>query len=340
MILNKNYYKIFNFWLVSLLISVSVMITIGGITRLTGSGLSITEWEMFKGILPPLTNTDWDSYFLSYKQIPQYKLVNSNMTLSEFKIIFYWEYIHRILGRFIGLLFIIPFVFFLSKKIISSQYIFKLWFIFLLILLQGFIGWYMVSSGLVNNVSVSHYRLALHLCFAFIILGSLLWIYMNFVKRTNSNFLDISNKNLLIKIFIFLLFCQIIMGAFVSGLDAGNLYQTWPLMNDSYFPDDVKLIKYFDIFDFKNHSLVQFFHRNLAYIIFLLSILIGYKIFKYKKKHLYKSFNYFFSIILIQVLLGILTLLSGLNIYLALAHQFSSILLLISTFNLYHYSIK
>jgi len=340
MILNKYYYKSFNLWLISLLASIIIIIIVGGITRLTGSGLSITEWEIFKGILPPLNNADWENYFLLYKKIPQYKLINLNMSLSEFKVIFYWEYIHRILGRLIGLIFLIPFLFFISKKIIDAEHLIKFWIIFSLILTQGFIGWYMVSSGLVNNVSVSHYRLALHLCFAFIILGSLLWNYLNLIKSEEKKFFINRNNDFLIKIFIFLLFFQIIIGAFVSGLDAGNLYQTWPLMNESYFPDDVKIIKLLDIFNFKNHSLVQFFHRNLAYIIFIISVLIGYRIFKYKKKYLYTSFNYFFSIILFQILLGIFTLISGLNFYLAIAHQFSSILLLISTFYLYHNSIK
>ena len=197
----------------------------------------------------------------------------------------------------------------------------------------------MVKSGLVNNVSVSHYRLSMHLSLAFIILSSLVWIYMNYVRGSEKLFFN-KNKNILsIQILFALIFCQIILGAFVSGLDAGKIYQTWPLMNSSFFPDDVVFVKLIDYLNFNNHSLVQFFHRNLAYIIFFLSIYIGFKIFKINNRQLLKTYLIFFIIILLQIFLGIMVLLSGAHLYLASLHQISSIFLIISSLNLYHRSI-
>ena len=197
----------------------------------------------------------------------------------------------------------------------------------------------MVKSGLVNNVSVSHYRLSLHLSLAFIILSSLVWIYMNYVRKTYKLFFIKNNNFLSIQILFILIFFQIIIGAFVSGLDAGKIYQTWPLMNSTYFPNDTLFVKLSDYFDFNNHSLVQFFHRNLAYIIFILTIYIGFKIFNKKNIHLLNAYIIFFIIVLIQIILGITVLLSGVNLYLASLHQISSIFLVISSLNLYHRSI-
>ena len=155
------------------------IIIIGGLTRLTNSGLSITEWELFKGILPPLNSIVWNEYFNEYKKIPQYKILNYNMSLNEFKIIFYWEYFHRLLARFIGLFFLIPLIlFYISKKIKKNIYKF-MFFNFFLIVFQGFVGWYMVKSGLTDDITVSHYRLAIHLTIAFLIISSIFWLILN-----------------------------------------------------------------------------------------------------------------------------------------------------------------
>ena len=162
---NIKYHKIVSNWLLTSIILVFLMIMVGGLTRLTNSGLSITEWELFKGIFPPLTNKNWITYFELYKTIPQFSLVNPLMTLEEFKVIFYWEYFHRLFGRIIGLFYILPLIFFTYKKILDKNYLIILYLVFGLILFQGFLGWYMVESGLVNKVSVSHYRLSLHLFF-------------------------------------------------------------------------------------------------------------------------------------------------------------------------------
>ena len=210
-------------WMITLLLMIVLIILVGGLTRLTDSGLSITTWELFVGTLPPLTNDKWIEYFNLYKAIPEYKEQNFNMTLNEFKIIFWWEWAHRQLGRLIGLTVLLPMIYFTIKNgfLILKEYS----IIFFLVCFQGFIGWYMVSSGLVERVDVSHYRLSLHLFTAFIILSLVFW---KFLKLTNIRINQINIKLNLIKFFLLLLFLQLIIGAFVSGMDAGKIYNTWP----------------------------------------------------------------------------------------------------------------
>ena len=190
---------LFMFWLYLSLSLIFLLIIIGGLTRLTNSGLSIIEWELFKGILPPLNETDWNSYFNKYKTIPQYKLLNYNMKIEEFKTIFYWEYAHRLLARFIGLFFFIPLIFFYFSKKIKKKYINICFFIFTLIIFQGAIGWYMVKSGLVHDITVSHYRLSIHLTAAIIIISSIFWLILNIQKREDKNFLSFSKITYFIK---------------------------------------------------------------------------------------------------------------------------------------------
>ena len=309
----------------------------GGLTRLTDSGLSITKWEVFTGILPPLNQEQWDRYFSEYKLIPQYVYLNSNMSLEEFKFIFFWEYFHRILGRLVGLLFFLPFIYLIFKRVLDKYLTQRLSIISLLILLQGFIGWYMVKSGLVEDVTVSHYRLSLHLVTAFIIFSSLIWIYMGHYHNENKIFFQINSNFIFFKLLLLLIFFQILIGAFVSGLDAGKIYQTWPLMNGNYFPSDNFLD---NIFNFKDPSFVQFLHRNIAYVILVLSIYSGIFIYKNKIRELYKAYLFFILIIISQILLGISVLLSGVNIYFASLHQISSIFLVVSSLSLYFRSIR
>ena len=335
---NKKYDKLFTSWLIALILLIALMIVVGGLTRLTDSGLSITQWELFSGILPPFNNQDWIYYFNLYKEIPEYKLQNYSMTMSEFKIIFWWEWAHRFLGRVIGLATIIPLLYFSFKFEIKK--LLNLYIIFFLICFQGFIGWYMVSSGLVDRVDVSHYRLSIHLLIAFIILASLFWNFLNIVNNKNKKFFLNKSNFISIKILIFLIFSQIVFGAFVSGLDAGKIYQTWPLMNDSYIPNDVNFSNYNEFLNFNDRSVVQFFHRNLAYIIFLLIIFIGFTIRKFNKINLFKEYNYLLIFVLIQIFLGILALLTNLNMIVASLHQISSIFLIIVSINFYYKSIN
>ena len=341
MIVNKiENTRLLKYWLLSLISLVILMIVIGGLTRLTDSGLSITQWELFSGLLPPLNINEWEIYFNLYKEIPQYKLINSNMSLSEFKIIFFWEYIHRMLGRLIGLAFILPFGYFILKSVISKAQTKLFLGIFSLILFQGFVGWYMVESGLTNNVSVSHYRLSLHLTLAFIILTCLIWNYLNLISGNNKIFFSSFFAFDYYKTILFLLFIQVILGAFVSGLDAGKIYQTWPLMGDSFFPNDFIISKITDVFNFNSHSWVQFLHRINAYIILLIILILGYKIIKNKKSDLLKSYHFVLAGIIIQSLLGIITLISNLNMTIASLHQVSSIFLVIVSINLYYKSLN
>ena len=309
-------------WLISMYWIVFTMIIVGGLTRLTDSGLSITKWQLFSGFLPPLNHEDWISYFTLYKEIPEFKLQNYNMKLQEFKIIFWWEWGHRFLGRLIGISFLIPLIYFSFK--IKFYKLINLYLIFLLICFQGFIGWYMVKSGLVERVDVSHFRLSIHLFIAFLILSLIFW---NYLKIKNIKNIKIKMNSFIPFSFLVLVFIQIIIGAFVSGTDAGKIYNSWPYMGNEYFPDDNIYIDLFKLSAFSDPSLVQFIHRNLAYTIGIFYLLIFYKIYKNKMRELYKSINFLGFFIILQIILGILTILNGAQISIASMHQISSIFL-------------
>ena len=321
-LIQSKYRNFISKWLLFMFFLISAMILVGGLTRLTDSGLSITEWEFFKGFLPPLNNNSWNFYFDAYKQIPEYKLQNFTMTLDEFKIIFWWEWAHRFFGRIIGIVYLIPLIFFSIK--VGFKNMMNFHFIFLLICFQGFLGWYMVQSGLVDNVDVSHFRLSIHLLFAFVILALILWNYfiINHDEKYEKKLIKYLPEFLLILIFI-----QIIIGAFVSGMDAGKIYNSWPLMGNSYFPDDNKILNLFRISAFSDPSLVQFIHRNLAYLITFIYLILIVIVYKKKIYKLFKPINVLGLIILLQIILGILTVLTGASIFIASLHQFSSILL-------------
>ena len=339
-VLRKEYLKFINYWLISLLIFIAIIVIVGGLTRLTDSGLSITTWDVVSGILPPLNSNEWEKVFNLYKEIPQFYLLNQSMTLNEFKVIYYWEYFHRVLGRILGLLFLLPFIYIYFKKILNNNYNWNFFVLFLLILLQGTVGWYMVKSGLVENTTVSHFRLAVHLNLALILFSAIFWYYLNINSKVNKIFFDFKKRNILPKIFILFIFLQITFGAFTSGLDAGKVYQTWPLMNNYFFPDDIPLNTLSISQIFNEPSFVQFIHRNLAYIIFLYVLTMSFLIFYKKEKYMYKSTYFLLSMIFIQVFLGILTLLSGAMIWIASLHQVSTILLLISSIYFYYNSFK
>ena len=313
-------------WLLFMFLIISIMIIVGGLTRLTDSGLSITEWELFAGFLPPLSENDWNKYFDLYKKIPEFKLQNYDMTMNEFKVIFWWEWIHRFLGRFIGISFLIPLIYF--TYLTSFKKMFNLYLIFILICFQGFIGWYMVSSGLVDRVDVSHYRLAVHLMIAFIILSLIFWNYLDLKSLITPD--KKINFNIAL-FFLIILFIQISIGAFVSGMDAGTIYNTWPKMGSNFFPDDNNISNLLSLSAFNDASLVQFIHRNLAYLIIVVYFFIFFKIYSNQIKRLYRPINFVGIFLIIQVILGIFTLLNGAQIYLASMHQISSIFLVSSS---------
>ena len=322
---NKQLNNAVCIWLVFMFWLIVFMIIIGGLTRLTDSGLSITKWQLFSGILPPLNQVQWLNYFDLYKQIPEFELQNYSMTLKEFKIIFWWEWIHRILGRLIGLSFLLPLIYF--SFLLKVKKLINLYFIFALICLQGFVGWYMVSSGLVDRVDVSHYRLSVHLLIAFLILSLIYWNYLKLKKLVLSN----QKINFFLPfILLFLVYCQIVVGAFVSGMDAGKIYNSWPLMGSSYFPDDNTFSNLFTKEAFDDPSLVQFVHRNLAYLILFYYFYILFIILKNKNTSFYPIIKVIGGLLILQVVLGILTLLFGAQIVIASMHQISSIFLVSS----------
>ena len=326
---NKNIY--ISNWLLLITFLVGIMIIVGGLTRLTDSGLSITKWDLISGIVPPLSLIDWEKSFSLYKETPEYNLINSSMTLEQFKTIYWWEYIHRLLGRFIGLLYLLPLFYFSFKKSLKKNTLMSLYIILALIFFQGFVGWYMVKSGLTERVDVSHYRLALHLILAFIIFILLLWNYLDY-KNHQKSFHNKSLPSYVPILFLLIVLVQICVGAFVSGLDAGQIYQSWPLMNYSYFPDDSSLIDLFSVKAFETPSIVQFIHRNIAYFIILLFFLIMIIVYKNKDfAYLRNTTILIFIILFFQTLLGILTVLSGAQIFLASMHQLGSIFLVASS---------
>jgi cytochrome c oxidase assembly protein subunit 15 len=311
-------------WLYLSLFLLIILINIGGLTRLTDSGLSITKWEIITGIFPPLTDLDWNNYFDEYKKIPEYKKVNYEITLNEFKYIFWWEYIHRLAARVCVIFFVFPFLFFLFTQKLSKNEMFIGFSITFLYFFQGFIGWYMVQSGLIHNVDVSHFRLATHLVIAKIILCLTFFLILK-IKFKNFIF---NNFTYATFFFLFLIFVQIMLGAFVSGTDAGSVYQTWPLMGNDAIPNEIEfknLIKNNYLYDI---VFLQFIHRNFAYFIFFY-FLIFFFVLKKKNIHLISA-NYVFLLIFIQIVLGIFTLTSGLNIFIASMHQLFSAFLLLS----------
>jgi len=322
---SDNYIKYLKLWLITLFLLIISMVGVGGLTRLTDSGLSITAWELFIGILPPLNIEEWNWYFSEYKKIPEFKNINYLMTLNEFKTIFYWEYAHRLLARVVGLFSLLPLIFFTLKFKNNKSYSNKYYLIFLLICLQGFIGWYMVSSGLIENNDVSHFRLSIHLTLALFILCLIFWFILDLSNITK---FKIKISNLLLFLILILIVLQIILGAFLSGLDGGLIYNSWPDMNGAFFPNDITANDYLSSKLFYNPSIIQFFHRLTAYILLFFIIFLNYQ---YIKNNLnFKNILIFDLAIGLQIFLGIITLISGAEIMYASLHQLGSIFVLCS----------
>ena len=319
------YTKVIRLWLITMFLMVIVIIVVGGLTRLTDSGLSITEWELFKGILPPLNIDDWNFYSSEYKKNPEFASINNNMNLKEFKVIYYWEYIHRLIARLVGLVSIIPLIFIYFKYKKKLTYDSKYFLIFLLICFQGFLGWFMVKSGLINNTDVSHYRLASHLCLALIILSLTFWFILQnleinkFIKKINNKFLII---------FLIIIFIQIILGAFLAGLNGGLLYNSWPDMNGNFLPNDIIKTDLYLFKSLNNPSVIQFYHRLMAYILLIFLFVLNYFFYIHKIKT--KAIILLNLTILFQMILGILTLITGVKIYYASLHQLGSVFVLTS----------
>ncbi len=305
-------------WLLSGCFLIFIMVLVGGITRLTDSGLSMSTWSLIGGA-PPLNLKEWMVAFETYKQTPEGQ-VNKHYSLSDFKYIFFWEYLHRMIGRFLGLVFIIPFIYFLIKKRLSKKLIFQCSMLLLLGGLQGVIGWWMVKSGLVDKPDVSHYRLAIHLTTAFLTCSYTLWVALPLILPG----LRKGNKALLKKLSLLfvLIITQIIYGAFVAGLKAGKIYNTWPKMGGHWIPESVFL----DI-----GANYQFIHRTLAIIVVFLTFYIWIK---YKNSTFSKLENNVLRllpiIVTIQFFLGVITLVMGVPIVPAVLHQILAFLLLLT----------
>ena len=306
------------------------MIIVGGLTRLTESGLSMVDWRLFMGTIPPLSHGDWLKVFEDYKQYPEYQIKNINMTLSEFKYIFWWEYGHRVLGRLIGIIFIIPFVYFALKKYFSNEELYSYSFLLFLGGAQGIIGWWMVKSGLDVNPYVSHLRLAVHLIIAQIILSLVLYL---FLKRLDIGIYknNFSSHKTFFIFFNIIIFFTVIYGAFMAGLDAGKSFNTWPKMGDNYIPENLIFIedRLFGFFD--NSVFIHFFHRALAYLSFLTILYMCFKHFKgienkYQKIH----FLIVLFLVLIQLFIGVFVVLSNVQVSLGSIHQIIGTLLFVS----------
>jgi cytochrome c oxidase assembly protein subunit 15 len=320
---SDTYIKYLKLWLITLFLLIILMVAVGGLTRLTDSGLSITAWELFTGILPPLNINEWNFYFSEYKKIPEYQNINYGMSLNEFKVIFYWEYTHRLLARFVGLFTLLPLILFSLYFKNTQHYSNKYYWIFFLVCLQGFIGWYMVSSGLIQNNDVSHFRLSIHLSLALFILCLIFWFILNVYKIKKFQF-KLPYKLLLFILILIVL--QIILGAFLSGLDGGLIYNSWPDMNGSFFPGDVSYLDLLSTQLFYNVSIIQFLHRFTAYLLLFFILILNY--FFIKNKSNIKNVILFDVAILLQVFLGIVTLISGVEIKYASLHQLGSIFVL------------
>lgn len=312
-------------WLFSCAFMVFAMVVIGGLTRLTASGLSIVEWKPIAGILPPLNAESWLAEFAKYQQSPEYRHVNLGMSLDEFKAIFFLEYLHRLIGRVAGLVFLLPFLYFIVTKKLEKRLIAPFFGIFLLGGLQGLIGWYMVKSGLVNDPHVSHYRLALHLAMAFILEGALLWAALSMWYGSHKLHFSAS-KHLFIT--LLLVFLQVVSGAFVAGLHAGLIYNTFPLMDGHLIPRGIASMEPWYKNLLENITTVQFIHRLFALIVTFSIVTLWIKA-QFDKYYIpiKNSINFLMIMLIIQLTLGIATLILQVPIPLASLHQAGAMVL-------------
>jgi cytochrome c oxidase assembly protein subunit 15 len=319
--------KIIVAWLYTGLFLVLLMVVIGGITRLTHSGLSMVDWKLIGGTIPPLTDEAWQTTFEKYKQFPEYQKTNMGMELSEFKAIFFWEYLHRMLGRFLGIVFIVPYAVFLMKGWVKGMLSKKLFMLLLLGALQGGLGWFMVKSGLVDAPSVSHFRLAIHLSAAFTLLVYIYWLILDLTKVAR---IKDSRVSRLAVTLLVLVTIQIVYGAFTAGLKAGLIHPTFPLMGGKVFPDSPPA---FSSTDFMyNPFNIQFVHRTIAWVIFFFTIFLFKKV-KDSQVNTNAALLILLAVIL-QFLLGVGTLIYHVPVTLAVIHQLGAVLVLLTVVRL------
>lgn len=327
-------------WLLTGCTLIFIMVIVGGITRLTHSGLSMSNYKLISGTIPPINEQEWNEAFELYKQYPEYKKLNTHFNLEDFKGIYFWEWLHRVIGRFIGLVFIIPFLYFFIRKKLSKSTLKKCLILLGMGAFQGFLGWYMVKSGLVDRPDVSHYRLAAHLSTAFLTFAYCLWVALD-LCYPNRKKINITFRNQ-IRVSLIILIIQIIWGAFVAGLDAGFIHNHWPLMSDgkwvheTVYIEQEPLLKNF----VEGRSGVQFIHRYLAYFVVGFIFYLWFKAKKTPITQLQQNgLNSLVILVGLQFFLGVLTLIWAVPVWLGVAHQVGAFLLLAAmTFTLHRFS--
>ena len=316
-------------WLLACCVLVFAMVMVGGVTRLTHSGLSIVEWEPLVGTIPPLSQSDWEEVFEEYKATPEYRKVNKGMSLEEFRGIFWWEYVHRLLGRAIGLVFLLPFLWFLLRRKIDGRLGGKFAAIFLLGALQGAMGWYMVKSGLVDDPRVSQYRLTAHLGIAILILGAMLWSGLDVLNPVRPELPPVRRKLArYAAALVALVFLMVLSGGFVAGIRAGLAYNTFPLMNGHFVPPEILMLEPWWTNLFNNMATVQFNHRLIAWLLIFLVPAVWTAARRTSLPDRARlAANALLVMLVIQVTLGIGTLLLVVPVPLAAAHQGGAVLL-------------
>jgi cytochrome c oxidase assembly protein subunit 15 len=328
------------YWLLTGCILIFIMVVVGGITRLTHSGLSISNYKLISGTIPPMNDTEWTEAFELYKQYPEYQKLNNHFSLEDFKDIYFWEWLHRVIGRFIGMVFLLPFLYFLITKQLTKPTIKKAVILLFMGGFQGFLGWYMVKSGLVDNPDVSHYRLAAHLTTAFLTFAYTFWVALDLMfpvkKEVNKTFRNF------VRVALAILILQIIYGAFVAGLDAGFIHNHWPLMSEDKFMHKTVYIEQTPLYKnfIEGKSGVQFVHRTLAYIVAIFIILVWYKSRKLETTVLQKNgVQALLAMLGVQFLLGVLTIVYQVPVWLGVSHQIGAFVLLsIMAFTLHRFS--
>lgn len=314
-------------WLFFVAFLVFFMVVVGGITRLTESGLSITEWKPISGAIPPLSAADWQAAFDAYKRVPQYAAIHDGMTMAQFQFIFFWEWVHRLLGRVIGLAFALPLAWFWVRRAIPTGYKLRLVALLALGALQGAVGWWMVKSGLWQGVSVSHYRLALHLLLALTILASLVWTALDLVALARNPHARPARLTGFAVAVGAVLYIQLLYGAWVAGMRAGKVSQNWPMMSDSFLPTGVDWSQGWAFAFSSDPYLVHFIHRWWAWVAVAALVMLAIRV---KRAGVRPASLAIHTALGTQVLLGIATVMTGVNIGLAVAHQAVGALLVAS----------
>lgn len=305
------------------------MVIIGGITRLTNSGLSMVEWKLIMGALPPTSDAEWQETFSKYQQFPEYQQINKDYTLADFKSIFWWEYLHRLIGRVIGIVFLIPFIVFWIRGYFDRSWLLRLIVLFALGGLQGFLGWFMVKSGLIGVPDVSHYRLAIHLIAAFLLFSYIIWLIVDLLESKKSNIKAIGYKPIM-SLFYIITLVQITYGAFVAGLDAGKFYPTFPTMNGEWMPAIIaqQFAEKGWISLISDVPSVQFIHRILGIALFIMISMIYYAYYPSLRQKGKNRLRALYALVSIQAILGISVLLLSVPILLAVLHQITALLIL------------